>query len=142
MVAANNKEAAQPSKEDYEYYIGTPVVTFANNNPPEGILIQWNKINGADSYRVIKHNGTKATVIAIVDTLSYLDKDVKHANEYTYSIQAIHPTTKVTYSSAHPLYKSYFIAKPTGVKVAVNGLNVTVSWDLDTKMSGQNIHWT
>ena len=142
IVSANSKETSKKSKEDYEYYVATPVVTFANNNPDNGILIQWEKINGADAYRVIKHNGTKATIIGTVEELYYLDKDVKHANEYTYSIQAIHPTKSVVYSSAHPKYKSFFIAKPTGVKITANGTTVTVSWNADSKMTGQNIHWT
>lgn len=142
ITSASSKDVSKPSKEDYEYYVGTPVVTFANNNPEDGILIRWEKVNGADAYRVIKHIGNKATIICITNNLHFLDKSVKHANEYTYSIQAIHNTKNITYSSAHPKYKSYFIAKPTGVKVSSNGLNVTVSWDLDTKMSGQNIHWS
>lgn len=142
IVSANSKEQSKPSKEDYEYYVAAPVVTFANNNPANGILIQWEKIVGADAYRVIKHNGTKATVIDTVKELYYLDKDVKHANEYTYSVQAIHPTKAVVYSSAHPKYKSFFIAKSTGVKVTANGTTVTVTWNADSKMTGQNIYWS
>lgn len=142
IVSANSKEKSKPSKEDYEYYVATPIVTFANNNLDNGIFIKWDKINGADSYRIIRHSGLKSEIINTVKELYYLDKNVKHAVEYTYSIQAIHSAKGITYSSAHPKYKTYFIAKPTGVKVTSNGKAVTVSWDLDTKMSGQNIHWS
>ena len=142
IISLNNKEQSNKSAEDYEYYLNAPVVTFANNNPAEGVLIQWEKVTGANGYRVIKHTNSKAIVLTTTSSLSYLDKDVKHANEYSYSIQAIYPTKNITYSSAHPIYKTYFIAKPTGVKVSVKDDKITISWDLDTKMSGQNIHWT
>lgn len=142
ITATNGKEVSKASKEDYEYYLKTPVVTFANNNPAQGVLIQWEKITGATAYRIIKHIGSKATVLDTVKTLSYLDKNVKHANRYVYSVQAICPTKTVTYSSAHPMQETYFVAKPTGVKVNAVGQKVTVSWDLDPKVTGQNIHWT
>lgn len=141
IVAKDGNDVSKPSKTDYEFYMAVPQVDFANNNPPEGILITWTAIPKADGYRVWKEINGKSQIVAVVKELQYLDKDVKHATRYKYSIQAIHKIGNITYSSLHPVKSSYFIKK-SDIKIVSSGVNVKVIWSADFKMSGQHIHWS
>lgn len=140
IISANEKEKSVKSTTDYEYYVATPVPTVSNL--ANGVYIKWNKVNGADGYRIIRHVGTKATVLDTVTNLYYLDKSVKHLTTYEYSVQAIHKIKNITYSSAHPKFKTIFIEKAANLKVSANALKVTATWTPDTKVTGYNIYWS
>lgn len=142
LVAKNSKETSKPSKEDYEFFMETPEVSFANHNPEDGILIRWNEIPAADGYRVRRKNANGMyDILAVVKDTQYLDKDVKHAVKYTYSIQAIHKIKDIIYSSLHPDYSSYYLKK-SDIMLKADGNNAMISWTPDNKMSGQHIHWS
>ena len=69
-------------------FIATPYITKAEvtNN---GIKLNWDKVDGASSYRVFINNGTSWKGLATVSGNSYVDKTATAGESYTYTIRAL-----------------------------------------------------
>lgn len=55
-----------------------------------GVSIRWNKIDGAEKYRIFYLNKNGSWVkLADTENCSYLDKDVRNGGSYTYTVRCI-----------------------------------------------------
>ena len=106
--------------------VATPKVSSAAA-AATGVTVKWNKIEGADKYRLYRKtgNGSWATV---VDTtaVSYTDTTAKSGTEYTYTVKAFKGSTPSAYDKTGKSVKYLAQPKLSSAKNAVNG--VTVKW--------------
>lgn len=128
-------------------YKGSTTETYAKNNripfkaiteqcePPviklsnvaNGVKITWNKVSGAEKYRVFYH-GTKGwTKLTDTTGTSFIDADVASNHRYTYSVRCISADGK-TYTGDYSTNKSitFYAAPSLTLKNVADG--VKISW--------------
>ena len=120
-------------------FLSEPTVSAAKNST-KGIKIYWNKISGAQKYRIYrKVNGSKWAKIAEVSSknITYTDKNVKAGTKYDYTVRAIaenhlssYNKGAATYCVNHPVLKS--------VSPATNGLKI--SWNKVAKADNYSVY--
>ncbi|MBE6748355.1 MAG: hypothetical protein E7557_03890 [Ruminococcaceae bacterium] len=108
-------------------FLNEPNVTEAKNSV-NGIKVFWNKVSGAQKYRVYrKVNGGKWVVLGDVSSSAstYTDTNVKAGVKYYYTVKAVSGKYMSSYKKG--VY-TYCVPHPelVGVKAATSGL--TVSW--------------
>ncbi|MBE6752489.1 MAG: hypothetical protein E7556_08200 [Ruminococcaceae bacterium] len=121
-----NKSAYETNR--YNIFLKSVNVTAAKNSQ-KGIKVFWDKVGGAEKYRLYrKENGSSWNKIADVKNkyLSYTDKDVKIGSEYDYTVRAISGKsggicTKVA--------SSYRVDYPRLKNVTASSGGLTVSWN-------------
>ena len=121
-----NKSAYETNR--YNIFLKSVNVTAAKNSQ-KGIKVFWDKVGGAEKYRLYrKENGSSWNKIADVKNkyLSYTDKDVKIGSEYNYTVRAISGKsggicTKVA--------SSYRVDYPRLKNVTASSGGLTISWN-------------
>lgn len=111
----------------------------AKNN---SLLLQWDKIEGADGYLIYKKDSTKnMTMIADIkssDTLQYVDYNVKSATNYTYQMKA-YAQSKHNISPFSPTYDYCYLSTPV-LNVRNSSSNVILSWNQIVGANGYMIY--
>ena len=69
-------------------YIATPKITNLENTI-EGIKITWDKVDGAEYYRVFYKDSDGWKHLTTTSDTSFIDTDVKAGNTYTYTVRCI-----------------------------------------------------
>ena len=121
----------------------TPNVKASAND--ESVKLSWDKVNGAEKYRVYYKSRKGWTRMVDTTSTSYIDKDVSSGKTYTYTVRCINSSaTKFTsgYDSkgvtvTTPVKPSVKLDKTSltltkgktyTLKTTVTGTNKTVSW--------------
>ena len=80
-------------------YIAAPVITSGEVNS-DGIKLSWDKVDGAQKYRVFVKSGTKWVKLKDTTSLSFTHKNLTQNESYTYTVRCISSTGK-SYTSAY-----------------------------------------
>ena len=122
-IENQNKSAYETTKSNI--FLSEPKVTAAKNTT-KGIKVYWNKISGAEKYRVYrKVNGSKWAKIKDVPAskLAYSDTDVVAGAKYNYTVRALSGKSISSYNKG---IQTYCVNHPVLLKteVASNGLKI------------------
>ncbi|MBR2875907.1 MAG: hypothetical protein IKC01_02100, partial [Clostridia bacterium] len=118
-------------------YNYTPSLKVANAT--SGAKVTWSKVQNATGYTVYsstyntktkKWSSWKNRGTASASATSWVDKSVKNATYYRYTVRAVYGSTKSSYNKTG--VKVYFITSPAA-KIANTASGVKVSWN---KISG------
>ena len=105
-------------------YISAPKITKAES-VDGGVKISWNKVNGAEKYRVYYKGSKGWTRMVDTTSTSYIDKDVSSGKTYTYTVRCINASaTKFTSG-----YDSKGVTVTTPVKPSVKPTKTTIKLD-------------
>lgn len=91
VVAVENKNKSAYETTKSNIFLSEPKVTAAKNTT-KGIKVYWNKISGAEKYRVYrKVNGSKWAKVKDVSAskLAYTDTNVVAGAKYNYTVRAL-----------------------------------------------------
>lgn len=123
----------------YAGYLKTPVVNTIENLT-DGIKITWDKVYGADGYRVYRRGAGEAywTYLETVSENEYLDTNTINGNYYRYTLKASKENTFSDYDPDGPYTKR--LENP-GNFVAVNKTDgIEVTWDCVDGATGYRVY--
>ncbi len=121
--------------------LSTPTVT--QKNTAKGIQVNWNKIDGAESYVVYRsvYSGGKwskwASIKKGVTGTSYVDGTVKLGTSYKYTVRAVNGSVMSGYQNTKDGLK--YNVTPT-VKVALASNGIKVSWSTAANATGYTVY--
>ena len=121
--------------------LATPTVT--QKNTAKGIQVNWNKIDGAESYVVYRsvYSGGKwskwASIKKGVTGTSYVDGTVKLGTSYKYTVRAVNGSVMSGYQNTKDGLK--YNVTPT-VKVALASNGIKVSWSTAANATGYTVY--
>lgn len=106
-----------------------------------GVKITWNKIEGAETYRIYrKYNGaTSWTAIGNVDadTLQFVDKSPKSCRKIFYTVRAF---TENNGSSKYVEKSIAYVAVPQLTSITNTKAGVQVKWTADANVDGYRVY--
>ena len=117
----------------------------AKDSGESSIIFQWQKVNGADGYRVFrKESGKSWTGLKNVTTGSYTDDDVKPGVQYTYTVRAYKTVSgKMIYGDYDKIGKSAYCLPETVVLTSAkdneNGA-INIQWHQVKSSDGYRIY--
>lgn len=109
-------------------YIAAPKVT-KNENTVSGVKLTWDKVTGAEKYRVFVRSGSSWSRLGDTSSNTFTHNAAKSGTTYTYTVRCISANGK-SYTSA---YKSSgwsikYIAAPQVTKTENTGYGVKLTW--------------
>lgn len=119
-------------------YVATPEFTVANNT--SGVVVKWNMVDNAQSYRVYRKTSTTGwELLNEVDgsKKSFTDTTTKRGSTYIYTVRAVCDGTYSAYEKSGTTIKS--LATPT-VKLGNVGAGVKVSWNKCAGATGYYVY--
>ena len=121
----------------YEKFPGITVLAcpeFTMTNGTNGVTIGWEKVTGAETYRVYRRTSATGswTQLTEMSGLSYTDKTAKSGTTYYYTVRAYAGSNSSRYISDSTIC---FLENPQVETSCVKGV-VTVSWEKITGASG------
>lgn len=125
VVAVENSYKSAYETNKSNVFLSEPVVTAAKNTT-KGIKVYWNKVNGAEKYRVYrKVNGSNWSKIKDVKatSLAYTDTKAEAGAKYNYTVRALSGKSISSYSKG---VLTYGVQYPvlSKIEVASNGLKI------------------
>ena len=101
---------------------------FSLSNAANGVRISWDKVTGAEKYRVFYYGSKGWTRLADTSATSFLDTDVSSNHRYVYTVRCISSDGK-TYTGDYRVGKgiNYYEAPSLTLKNVEDG--VKISWD-------------
>ena len=101
---------------------------FSLSNTANGVRISWDKVTGAEKYRVFYYGSKGWTRLADTANTSFLDTDVSSNHRYVYTVRCISADGN-TYTSDYRVGKgiNYFAAPSLTLKNVEDG--VKISWN-------------
>lgn len=127
VVAVENQNKSSYETTKNNIFLSEPVVTAAKNTT-KGIKVYWNKVIGAEKYRVYrKVNGSKWAKIKDVKStsLAYTDTKIEAGAKYNYTVRALSGKSISSYNKG----------------VATYGVQYPVLSKIEVASSGLKIHW-
>ena len=118
-------------------FIRAPQVTLSN--AADGVKISWNKVSGAQKYRVFYYGSKGWTRLADTAETSFIDTDVSSNHNYTYTVRCITEDGSA-YTSDYRAGKSirYYAAPVLTLSNAANG--VSINWNAVSGASQYRIY--
>jgi len=105
-------------------------------NGADGIVIKWNAISGADSYRVYRKTTTGSwEYVGQTSKTSKTDKKAKNATKYYYTVRAVDNNVLSQYYGGEEIY-SIGAPKPS----IYNRVGIKVKWKTVSKADGYIIY--
>ncbi len=90
LIRITRNSAGYSDRSDYPFTIlGQPILTVTNPCPGYAQLM-WNKVNGGDTYDIMKLSGDTMQLIANTTDTSFLVTPLNPNNSYWFSVRAIH----------------------------------------------------
>ena len=101
---------------------------FSLSNAANGVRISWDKVTGAEKFRVFYYGSKGWTRLADTSSTSFLDTDVSSNHRYVYTVRCISSDGK-TYTGDYRVGKgiNYYEAPSLTLKNVEDG--VKISWD-------------
>ena len=114
------------------------VPEFTMTNGTNGVTIDWEKVAGAQTYRVYRRTSATGswTQLTEVSSLSYTDKTAKSGTTYYYTVRAFAGSNSSRYISDSTIC---FLENPQVETSCVKSV-VTVSWEKITGASGYRVY--
>lgn len=107
-------------------YIAAP--SFSLSNAVNGVKISWDKVTGAEKYRVFRYGSNSWTRLKDTSDTSFLDTNVSSNHSYIYTVRCISANGK-SYTGYHRAGESinYYKAPSLTLKNVADG--VKISWN-------------
>jgi len=128
VKAVQNDYSSSYETKKVNIFLSEPALTNVKNTA-NGIKIYWNKINGAQKYRVYRRtSGAAWEVLKDVSssTLSFTDKTAVVGKKYIYTVKAFSGKNKSSHNKGLSLY---CVNYPTLKSVTVSSTGLIVSWN-------------
>ena len=126
-------------------YISAPKITKAES-VDGGVKISWNKVNGAEKYRVYYKSRKGWTRMVDTTSTSYIDKDVSSGKTYTYTVRCINSSAN-KFTSGYDS-KGVTVTTPVKPSVKLDRTSLTLTkgktYTLKTVVTGTNkaVSWS
>ena len=126
-------------------YISAPKITKAES-VDGGVKISWNKVNGAEKYRVYYKSRKGWTRLADTTSTSYTDSKVSSGKAYTYTVRCINSSAN-KFTSGYDA-KGVTVTTPVKPSVKLDRTSLTLTkgktYTLKTTVTGTNkaISWS
>ncbi len=119
-------------------FLRAPTVTLSN--AADGVNISWDKVNGAEKYRVYYRSSSGWHRLADTAETSYLDKDVNSNYTYTYTVRCIN-NEGTEFTSDFRAGKSikYYAAPKLELSNTKNG--VSIKWNAVAGVSKYRVYY-
>ena len=119
------------------FKLATPVMTSISNTT-SGVQLKWNKVSGAEKYRVFRKTGSSGwKKLADLTGTSYTDKTISIGTTYVYTVRCVNSsgsTVMSAYDTAGKTIKAdYALSRPVLASISSSGGKVTLKWN---KVSG------
>lgn len=127
VIAVENSYKSAYEANKSNVFLSEPVVTAAKNTT-KGIKVYWNKVNGAEKYRVYrKVNGSKWAKIKDVaaTSLTYTDTKIDAGAKYNYTVRAVSGKSISSYNKG---VSSYGVKYPVLSKIEVASKGLKIHW--------------
>lgn len=109
-------------------WLSAPVLLDTSSGP-DGITVQWNKVKGADAYKVFRKTETeKWTSLGVVTETSYCDATAEADTIYTYTVRAVSGEDQSAYDSNGVEGKRIATPKLSFTSSRNNGTEMAVVW--------------
>lgn len=110
--------------------LSSPKLTSVANTT-DGVKLSWNKVSGAEKYRVFrKTSGKSWTAVGTTTALSFTDKNVKPATKYIYTVRCVSKNANSYTSGFDTAGKSItFISASKISSVYVNNAGAVIQWN-------------
>ncbi len=122
-------------------YIATPQITGFENTT-NGVKISWNKVDGAEMYRVFYYGRNGWTGMYDTTSTSYVDRDVRSGKTYTYTVRCINSSKSRYTSDYHSNWQTTYYAPPTIKSITRTSEGVNVSWDKASGVASYRLYRT
>ena len=126
-------------------YISAPKITKAES-VDGGVKISWNKVNGAEKYRVYYKGNKGWTRLADTTSTSYTDSKVSSGKAYTYTVRCIN-SSATKFTSGYDA-KGVTVTTPVKPSVKLDRTSLTLTkgktYTLKTTVTGTNkaVSWS
>ncbi len=126
-------------------YISAPKITKAES-VDGGVKISWNKVNGAEKYRVYYKSRKGWTRLADTTSTSYTDSKVSSGKTYTYTVRCINSSAD-KFTSGYDA-KGVTVTTPVKPSVKLDKTSLTLTkgktYTLKTTVTGTNkaVSWS
>ena len=113
---------------------------FSLSNAADGVEISWDKVDGAEKYRVFYYGSRGWTRLVDTEDNSFVDTDVSSNHTYTYTVRCISADGN-TYTSDYRPGKSikYYAAPKLTLSNAEDG--VSIKWDAVAGASKYRVYY-
>lgn len=123
-------------------HIEAPDIT-SKSNALNGIKVTWDKISGVDGYYVYRKAGnakdwSRIATIKGGSTVSYLDKKVKNAVQYQYTVRGYDGDLKGSYVSDD--IKAPYVSAPKIVSAQSTKNGIKINWGEISKVDGYQVY--
>lgn len=112
------------------YRILPPIVESAI---PEtnSITVNWNKVNGVDSYNIYRHTDGNWVKIATVKSTerSYIDTNVNSGMKYYYTVTAVKDNTE-SYIGEENTVSATYVNMPSELSASLTATGISLSWKI------------
>lgn len=126
-VSADGKEFTSDYRSGKTIkYIAPP--DFSLSNHENGVKISWNKVTGAVNYRIFYYYNNEWHKLATTTSTSYVDKDVRSGNTYTYTVRCVSADGSTYVSDYLAGKKIKYIAAPN-FSLSNHKDGVKISWN-------------
>ncbi|MBQ8860087.1 MAG: hypothetical protein IJ015_01955 [Ruminococcus sp.] len=125
-------------------FLSVPVIKSVTSTDT-GLEIKWNKVTGAENYKVYVKSGNTWKAVGITNDTSFIDRAAVSGKAYTYTVRCISADGKKfcsyfdTKGVKGTFYETPVISKvenmPTGTKVSWNKVNGVAKYKLFYKKS-------
>lgn len=109
-------------------FVAAPVIKDVTNTK-DGAKLTWNKVAGADHYRIYYRSGSGWTRLASKYLTEYTDTSVKSGELREYTIRCLDSKDSFAGDFYRNGYKNTFYAPPVLNSMTVEGGAVNLSWD-------------
>ncbi len=117
--------------------LSAPVISSLKNDV-DGVVIKWNAVKGAESYRVYRKTaGTSWKNIGSVEGTSFKDITVVNSVEYTYTVKAMNGKTASQYYGGKSIK---FLSAPAFTSIESNDKGIVVKWEQNVNADGYYLY--
>ena len=122
----------------HTHYLSTPQITGFESSS-QGVTIKWDRVDGAEKYRVYYKGRNGWMRMATTDHTSYLDADVSYGSTYTYTVRCVNAADNKFVSDCNSTgWKyTYLLDTPQITDFKSTGKGVQINWD---KVEGAEIY--
>ncbi len=117
--------------------VEAPKIKIAGNTT-KGIKITWNKVKGADSYRVYRLTTDGWDYLKTVKGTSFIDTDVNNGWDYYYTVRAVDGKTLGAYNDGGVRY--YYVETPKITKIINANSGVRIDWTKNKAAGSYNVY--